>query len=46
MFGVKLVSESSRKFFNFESVRRDFIYFLNNFMDENANLLLVCVVSK
>jgi len=38
MFGVKFVSESSRKFFNFESVRRDLVLLLINFMDENAYL--------
>jgi len=38
MFGVKFVTESSRKFFNFESVRRDLVLLLINFMDENAYL--------
>jgi len=38
MFGVKFVTESSRKFFNFKSVRRDLVLLLINFMDENAYL--------
>jgi len=38
MFGVKLVTESIRKFFNFESVRRDLVFLLINFMDENSYL--------
>jgi len=45
MFGVKFVTESSRKSFNFESVRRDLVLLLINFMDENA-YLHVYVVSK
>jgi len=39
MCGVKFgVTESSRKFFNFESVRRDLVLPLINLMDENAYL--------
>ena len=38
MFGVKFVTESSSKFFNFESVRRDLVLLLINFMGENAYL--------
>jgi len=45
MFGVKFVTENSRKFFNFESVRRDLVFLLINFMDENA-YLYVYIVSK
>jgi len=37
MFGVQFVTESSRKF-NFESVRRDLVFLLINFMDKNAYL--------
>jgi len=36
MFGVKFVTESSRKTINFESVRRDLVLLLINFVDENA----------
>jgi len=38
MFGIKFVTDSSRKFFNFESVSRDLVLLLINFMDENAYL--------
>jgi len=38
IFGVEFVTESSRKFFNFESVRRDLVLLLINFMDEDAYL--------
>jgi len=39
MCGVKFgVTESSRKFFNFESVKRDLVLPLINLMDENAYL--------
>jgi len=44
MFGVKFVSES-RKLFNFESVRRDLVFLLISFIDENI-YLHVYVVSK
>jgi len=45
MFGVKFITESSRKFLIFESVRRNLILLLINFMDENA-YLHVYVVSE
>jgi len=45
MFGVKFVTDSSRKFFDFASARRDLVLLLINFMDENA-YLHVYVVSK
>ena len=45
MFGVKFVTESSRKFFNFESVKSKLVFLLINFMDENA-YLNVYVVSR
>jgi len=45
MFGVQFVTESSRKFFNFESVTSDLIFLLINFMDGNA-YLHVYVVTK
>jgi len=45
MFGGKYVTKSSRKLFNFESVRHNLIFLLINFMDENA-CLHVYVVSK
>jgi len=45
MFGVQFLTESSRKFFKFESVRFDLVFLLINFMDGNA-YLHVCVVSK
>jgi len=46
MFGVKfVVTESNRKFSNFESVRRDLVLPLINLMDENA-YLHVYVASK
>ena len=35
-FGVKLFTKNSREFFKFESVRRDLVLLLINFMDENA----------
>jgi len=38
MFGAKFVTESIRKLFNFESVRRDLVFLLINFLDENAYL--------
>jgi len=36
MFGVKFVTENSRGFFKFESIRRDFILLSINFEDKNA----------
>jgi len=45
MFGVKFVTENSRIFFNFESVRRNLVFLFINFMDQNA-YLYVYVVSK
>jgi len=45
VFGVKFVTESTRKFFNFESGRRDVVLLLIHFMDENAYLYMR-VVSK
>jgi len=45
MFGVKFVTESSRKFFDFESVRRNLFLLFINFMVENT-CLHVYVVSK
>jgi len=45
MFGIKFVTESSRKFINFESVRRDLVFLLSNFMHDN-DYLHVYVVSK
>jgi len=38
MFGVKCVTESSRKLFSFEAVRSDLVFLLINFMDENTYL--------
>jgi len=45
MFGVKFVTESSRKLFDFSSVRSDLVFLLINFMDEKAYVNLY-VVSK
>ena len=45
MFGVKFVTECSRKFFTFEWVTHDFILRLINFMAENA-YLHVYIISK
>jgi len=38
MVEVQFVTESSRKSFNFESVRHYLIFLLINFMDENTYL--------
>jgi len=45
MFGIKFVTGSNRKSFNFETVRRDFILLLINFLEKTA-YLHVYVVSK
>jgi len=41
IFGVKYVTESSRKFFNFESVRHDLVLLLNQFHGRKCLLAYV-----
>ena len=40
MFGVKLVSESNKEFFKFESVRCDLVLLLIIFIDENVHMYM------
>jgi len=46
MFGVKVITESSRIYFNFESVKHDLLLLSINLMDKNTYLHMYIVLKR